>query len=53
MYIRVLETLGLAKVKKVAPKPKRRSAAAGVDLETLQAVIANRYDVLAQLREVD
>ncbi len=48
MYIRILEMLGLAKVKKVAPVPKFAPAKSAVDLETLQAVITNRYDVLAK-----
>jgi stearoyl-CoA desaturase (delta-9 desaturase) len=48
LYIRVLETLGLAKVKKVAPVPKFAAAKSMVDLDTLQAVITNRYDVLAK-----
>jgi stearoyl-CoA desaturase (delta-9 desaturase) len=47
MYIRILEMLGLATVKKVAPKPKFIDAKP-VDLDTLEAVIANRYDVLAK-----
>ncbi|MCX7891844.1 MAG: transposase, partial [Burkholderiales bacterium] len=47
-YIRLLEMLGLARVKKVAPTPRFREAKPAVDLETLQAVIANRYDVLAK-----
>jgi stearoyl-CoA desaturase (delta-9 desaturase) len=48
LYIRILETMGLAKVKKVAPVPKfdRRKLAA--DIDTLQSVIANRYDVMAK-----
>jgi stearoyl-CoA desaturase (delta-9 desaturase) len=48
LYIRVLETLGLAQVKKVAPTPRFAAAKSVVDLETLQAVITNRYDVLAK-----
>jgi len=48
MYIRILEMLGLAQVKKVAPTPKFAEAKAAVDLETLQAVITHRYDVLAK-----
>ena len=47
-YIRVLETLGLAKVKKVAPEPKFSHGKLEADLETLQSVIANRYDVMAK-----
>ena len=48
MYIRLLEMAGLATVKKVAPRPRFQGAKAMVDGETLQAVIANRYDVLAK-----
>lgn len=47
LYIRILETLGLAKVKKVAPEPKFDPAKRTADLETLQSVIANRYEVMA------
>ena len=47
-YIRTLEMLGLAKVKKVAPKPKLAKDKAVADLETLQSVITNRYDVMAK-----
>jgi stearoyl-CoA desaturase (delta-9 desaturase) len=48
LYIRALETLRLAKVKKVAPKPRFAAPKPAADLETLHAVIANRYDVLAR-----
>nr|WP_277624184.1 fatty acid desaturase [Undibacterium sp. TS12] len=48
LYIRGLEIAGLAKVKKVAPEPKFKEIKAVVDLETLQAVITNRYDVMAK-----
>jgi stearoyl-CoA desaturase (delta-9 desaturase) len=48
LYIRVLESLGLATVKKVAPTPRFAAPKAVCDLQTLQAVIANRYDVLAR-----
>ena len=48
MYIRLMEMVGLAKVKKVAPKPKFDNQKRVADLETLQAVIANRYDVMAK-----
>ena len=47
LYIRVLEALGLATVKKVAPTPRFEPAKTMCDYDTLQAVIANRYDVLA------
>src|SRR5687768_5903360 len=48
MYIRLLEVLGLATVKKLAPKPRFAEPKAAADLETLHAVIANRYDVLSR-----
>ena len=47
LYIRLLEALGLATVKKVAPTPRFEPAKTMCDYDTLQAVIANRYDVLA------
>ncbi|HSG76015.1 MAG TPA: fatty acid desaturase [Burkholderiales bacterium] len=47
-YIRVLEALGLAKVKHVAPKPRFAAPRPAIDPQTLQAVITNRYDVLAK-----
>jgi stearoyl-CoA desaturase (delta-9 desaturase) len=45
-YIRILEMLGLAKVKKVAPRPKLAAARPVADFDTLQAVITYRYDVM-------
>jgi len=47
MYIRALQALGLATVKKLAPKPRFAQPKPAADLETLHAVIANRYDVLS------
>jgi stearoyl-CoA desaturase (delta-9 desaturase) len=47
MYIRALEMCKLAKVKKIAPSPKISGAKAIVDLDTLQAVLSNRYEVMA------
>jgi stearoyl-CoA desaturase (Delta-9 desaturase) len=47
-YIRALEMVGLAKVKKVAPEPKFAKDKATADLDTLQSVITNRYDVMAK-----
>ncbi|MEJ2602980.1 MAG: fatty acid desaturase [Gammaproteobacteria bacterium] len=46
MYITVLRKLGLARVKKVAPKPVVRESAGTVDIDTLRAVIVNRMHVL-------
>ena len=48
MYIRIMETLGLATVKKVAPKPRFAEPKESADLDTLHAVITHRYDVLAR-----
>jgi len=48
LYIRILETLGLAKVRKVAPEPKFAHGKLIADFDTLQSVIANRYDVMAK-----
>jgi stearoyl-CoA desaturase (Delta-9 desaturase) len=48
MYIRILESLGLATVKKLAPRPRFAAPKAIADLDTLHAVIANRYDVLSR-----
>ena len=48
MYIRMLETLGLAKVNRVAPVPRFTAPRPTPDLQTLQAVITHRYDVMAQ-----
>ncbi len=47
LYIRCLEIIGLAKVKKVAPEPKFSLEKQALDLETLQAIITNRYEVMA------
>jgi stearoyl-CoA desaturase (delta-9 desaturase) len=47
-YIRALSALGLATVHRRAPVPRMAEPKAAVDGETLQAVIANRYDLLAR-----
>jgi len=46
-YIRAMQAVGLAKVKKTPPKA-RLVAARPVDENTLEAIIANRYDVMAR-----
>jgi stearoyl-CoA desaturase (delta-9 desaturase) len=48
MYIRTMEMVGLAKVKKTIPKPRLEKNKVEADFDTLQAVIANRYDVMAK-----
>ena len=48
LYIRILEMMGLAKVKKIAPKLRFDKAKTTCDIDTLQAVISHRYEVLAK-----
>jgi stearoyl-CoA desaturase (delta-9 desaturase) len=48
MYIRSLAALGLAKVKRVAPKVRLDTAKTACDMETLHAVMAHRYEVMAK-----
>ena len=48
MYIRVLSALGLATVKKVAPVARLATEKTVPDFETLQAVLTNRYEVMAR-----
>jgi len=47
-YIRILQALGLAQVKKLAPQLRINLAKTVCDMETLHAVIANRYEVTAK-----
>src|SRR5450759_4218337 len=47
MYIRIMEMLGLARVKKTAPRIKL-APKTQCDLDTVQAVITHRYEVLAK-----
>jgi stearoyl-CoA desaturase (Delta-9 desaturase) len=48
MYIRILESLGLAQVKKIAPKLRLTAAKTACDAQTLEAIITHRYEVLAK-----
>jgi stearoyl-CoA desaturase (delta-9 desaturase) len=48
LYIRIMEMLGLARVKKVAPTVRFDMSKMRVDLSTLQAIVNHRYDVLAR-----
>jgi stearoyl-CoA desaturase (delta-9 desaturase) len=47
-YIRGLEMLGLAKVRKTAPMLKLGDVRPVADSKTLEALIANRYEVMAK-----
>jgi stearoyl-CoA desaturase (delta-9 desaturase) len=48
LYIRTLEILRLAKVRRVAPRPQLAAGKTMVDLDTLKAVITNRMHVAAR-----
>lgn len=48
MYIRIMSAFRLAKVKKVAPTPRLTTGKMVLDQYTLQAVLANRYEVMAR-----
>jgi stearoyl-CoA desaturase (Delta-9 desaturase) len=47
-YIRGLEMMGLAKVRKTPPKLELRTVKPVADDKTLEAIIANRYEVMAK-----
>lgn len=47
MYIRMLSFLGLAKVKKLPPKLAMDEGKLQVDLDTVKAVISNRFQVMS------
>ena len=47
MYVKILESMGLATVRKQAPKVKLDPSKWEVDAATLQAVIQHRFDVMA------
>ena len=46
-YIRAMEMLGLAKVRKTAPRLELGEVKPVADAKTLEAVIANRYELMA------
>jgi stearoyl-CoA desaturase (delta-9 desaturase) len=48
MYIRLLEMLGLAEVRRIAPVPRFSPGKTECDADTVKAVITHRYYVLAQ-----
>ena len=47
LYIRLMEMLGQAQVKKVAPKVRLGAQRPAIDRDFLQVVVTHRYDVLA------
>ena len=48
LYIRSLAAMGLANIKRVAPKVRLDTAKTACDIDTLRAVLANRYEVTAK-----
>ncbi len=48
LYIRCLSFIGLAKVKKLPPRLAKDKQKIQVDLETVRAVIGNRFQVMSQ-----
>ncbi len=53
MYIRLMEAVGLARVRKVPPALAFDAGKEHIDLDTVRAVIANRFALMAQFaREV-
>jgi stearoyl-CoA desaturase (delta-9 desaturase) len=48
LYIKLLSYVGLASIRKVAPTVKWQSAKPLCDLDTLQAIITHRYDVMTR-----
>ena len=48
LYISILQYMGLAKVKKIAPQLVLGAVKPVADAKTLEAIIANRYEVMAR-----
>jgi stearoyl-CoA desaturase (delta-9 desaturase) len=48
LYLRVLSALGLARIRRVAPRPELTSDVRPIDLATLRAVVVNRMHVLRE-----
>ena len=46
IYIRLLEMLGLANVKRVAPRTGFAAGKTTIDIDTLRAIVSNRFHVL-------
>ncbi|MEW6313631.1 MAG: fatty acid desaturase [Pseudomonadota bacterium] len=51
LYIRIMETLGLAQVKKLAPQVRYAPGKAECDADTLHAVITHRYEVVTKFAQ--
>ena len=51
MWIRLFETVGLAKVNRVAPRPVFAEPRPAIDVDTLRALVHNRFQVMAHYRK--
>ena len=51
MYIRLLQSCGLARAKKVPPRAAYGAIRAVADEKTLEALIANRYEIMANFAQ--
>jgi len=47
MYIQIMRFLGLAKVKKVAPKPMLDNSKGSIDTDAVMAIITNRLQIMS------
>ena len=47
MYIRLFSLFGLAKIKRVAPKPVIAPTKMSLDMDTLRAIVTNRFQVMS------
>jgi stearoyl-CoA desaturase (delta-9 desaturase) len=47
LYIRLMQAVGLAKVRKVAARPVRDPQKSNVDMDTVVAIISNRFQIMA------
>jgi len=52
MYICMMKAVGLAKVRRVAPRPQMEPGKPVVDLQTLNAVITHRYEIMAHYADL-
>ena len=48
LYLKVFSALGLAHIRRVAPKPQKESKSRHIDFDTVRAVVQNRMHVLRE-----
>lgn len=47
LYIRLMQAVGLARVRKVAPRPVRDPLKSSVDMDTVVAIVSNRFQIMS------